>query len=105
MKEYLLLVLIFFLSFSFYFKPVNASATDCHVYIDGVCQTWYHFDSAESEEQIQETVEAPRETMRETAATTTEFSSTFLSLAFQFFSIVILFILLIVLLESVLEPK
>lgn len=105
MKKCFVFVLIFFLSFSFYFKIGNASATDCHVYIDGVCQTWYYYNSAESEEQIQETVEAPREIMRETAATTTEFSSTFLSLAFQFFSIVILFILLIVLLESVLEPK
>ena len=101
MKKYLVFILIFFLAFSLHLKQTNASATTCHIYIDGVCQSWYYFDSRDY--VTEETVETTTETVQQVQPLGQEIMSQFISLVFQFFGIVILFFILIVLLESVIE--
>lgn len=82
------------------FKPVKATASECHVYVNGICLTWYHYETPQQEELVNETIQTPTETMGETATQTTEFSLRFLTLAFQLFGIVVLFILLVVMIEE-----
>jgi hypothetical protein len=45
MKNVTIFILIFFLFFSIYLKSAKASATDCHVYIDGICQSGLNYDT------------------------------------------------------------
>jgi len=104
MKKYVVFALIFLLFFSFYFKTADASATDCRVYVNGACETGYHFNPMDYEEYVQE-VAAGRETIVGTAPATIDFQTRFIILVLQFFGIVALFILLVALLDNVLQPK
>jgi hypothetical protein len=127
MKNVTIFILIFFLFFSIYLKSAKASATDCHVYIDGICQSGLNYDttgypSGETGNQTTIGETSNQTTSSESTEITTEptgpiqvinrisesagaFSITLISLAFQLFGIIVLFILLIVMIEEVIKSR
>lgn len=99
MKKYILFYLIIFLVLIIQFNLVSASATRCHIYVDGICTTWYYYAS-EAEAPPSAPAEVP---FQQTQILSQQIISQFITLVFQFFGMVLLFILLIILLQSLVE--
>jgi hypothetical protein len=99
----MLVVLIFFLFFIIELKLVNADVRCRGGYINGICTSWYYYDSrTEGEVPEAQPTEVP---FQETQTMSQWVLSQFFTLVFQFFGIVVLFIILIVLIQSIIESK
>lgn len=109
MRKSFTIILIFFLFFILHFNLVKASATHCTYYVDGICMSWYYFDSREYETEEappqQPQVPQPEVPFQETRTFVQNVPPEFITLLFQFFGIVILLIILVILLQSIIEVE
>ncbi|OGI12689.1 hypothetical protein A3K64_03900 [Candidatus Micrarchaeota archaeon RBG_16_36_9] len=96
MKKNIVFILLFFLFFSLYFKLAGSDATFCHIYVNGVCQTWINYDTTGQERQ---TSEAPTQ-ISNIFGDTSNFSITLVTLIFQLLGMIILFVLLVIMIEE-----
>lgn len=97
MKKGIAFIFIFFIFFSMYFKLAGSSATDCHFYINGICQTWISYDTTG---YVEETAEAPTQTISDVSGKATSFSISLITLIFQLLGMVVLLILLVIMIEE-----
>jgi len=96
-NKYLVLVLTFFLVFSFFLRQVRASAAT----IDDQNPT---YDASEYiYGETEGMVPTPEETIGQVSSGAAQFSIQLISMAFQLFGMVVLFILLIVMVEELVK--
>ena len=103
MNKYAVLVLIFFLFFSFYLRQVRANAsTSGGSESDGYdMSAYYQNQYGEGSVPFQ----APEEIASQVSSQAAQFSIQFLAMAFQLFGIVVLGILLIVIVEELIKSN